>query len=252
MDMVKRLKPRIIKAETSQDLAREALNQFISLAQKAIQEKGAFNVAISGGHTPVSFYELLSEKSAYSQIDWEKVHLFWVDERCVSPSANASNFGLAVHTFLLDIPIPGENIHRVTGESTDYAAAAKEYEQVILNVFGIRSGQLPQFDLVMLGMGADGHIGSLMPNTHALFDTKSLVCAVYRMDQDFSRITLTIPVIKEASQIVILVSGQAKAEIVRDVFQSEPDEVRYPVHFLWPIMNKVTWLMDQQAASLIT
>ena len=252
MDMVKSDKPKIIKAETSRDLAKEALNQFVGSARRAIEARGAFYVAISGGHTPAAFYELLSEKAAYSQIDWGKVHLFWVDERCVSPSANASNFGLAVHTFLLNIPIPGENIHRVTGENADYAAAAKEYEQIILNVFGIRPGQLPQFDLVILGMGADGHIGSLMPNTHALFDTKSLVCTVYRMDKDFSRITLTVPVIKQASQVVILVSGQAKAEIVREVFQSEPDEVKYPVHFLWPIMDKITWLIDQKAASLIT
>ena len=154
--------------------------------------------------------------------------------------------------FLLDVPVPGENIHRVTGESNDYAAAAKEYEQIILKVFGIRPGQLPQFDLVMLGMGDDGHIGSLMPNTHALFDTKSLVCTVYRMDRDFSRITLTMPVIKQASRIVIMISGHAKAEIVRNVFQSETDEVKYPVHFLWPVMSKITWLIDQKAASLIT
>jgi len=104
----------------------------------------------------------------------------------------------------------------------------------------------------MLGMGADGHIGSLMPNTHALFDTKSLVCTVYRMDSNFSRITLTVPVIKKAARIVILISGEAKAEIVRQVFQSEPDEVKYPVHFLWPVMNKITWVIDRQAASFIT
>lgn len=249
MDMLRAFKPNIIKAENSRKLAQEALNQFIDSAQKAIETKGLFYVAISGGHTPTVFYELLSQESAYSQIDWDKVHLFWVDERCVLPSAEASNFGLAVHTFLLDIPIPGENIHRVSGESTNYEAAAKEYEKVMLKVFGINPGQVPQFDLIMLGMGADGHIASLMPNSHALFDTKNLVCAVYRMDGGLSRITLTVPVIKQASRIVVLISGQNKAEIVQQVFQSEPDEVKYPVHFLWPIMQKITWLIDQQAAS---
>ena len=249
MDTAKTVKPNIIKAENGQKLAAEALHQFIDAAQKAIQAKGSFYVAISGGHTPTDFYEMLSEESAYSQIDWHKVHLFWVDERCVLPSAEASNFGLAVHTFLLDVPIPGENIHRVSGESTNYEAAAKEYERVILRVFGIAPGQMPQFDLIMLGMGADGHIGSLLPNSHALFETAHLVCTVYRMDGDFSRITLTVPVIKEASRIVILISGQSKAEIVRDVFTSEPDPVKYPVHFLWPIMDKITWLIDASAAS---
>lgn len=249
MNMSKTIKPHIIKVENSEKLAEEALHHFVGAAQQAIQTKGVFYVAISGGHTPTTFYELLSNESVYSQIDWQKVHLFWVDERCVMPSAEASNFGLAVHTFLLDVPIPGENIHRVSGESSNYEAAAKEYEQVILNVFGINPGQLPQFDLIILGMGADGHIGSLMPNSNALFETKHLVCTVYRMDGDFSRITLTVPVIKQAARIVVLVSGRAKAEIVREVFRSEPDEVKYPVHFLWPILDKITWLIDAKAAS---
>jgi 6-phosphogluconolactonase len=251
MDMVKSLKPNIIKAENNDNLAHEALQQFIDTAQNAIQSKGVFYVAISGGHTPTAFYELLSQESNYTQIDWEHVHLFWVDERCVLPSAEASNFGQAAHAFLLDVPIPGENIHRVSGESHNYEAAAKEYEQVILNVFKIRPGQVPQFDLIILGMGADGHIGSLLPNSTALFETQHLVCTVYRMDQDFSRITLTIPVIQQASKILILIGGRAKAEIVRDVFHSEPDEVKYPVHFLWPNMEKITWIIDCQAASLL-
>ena len=251
MDLLHEQKPKIVKAEDSEKLARKALSLFIDSACKAIDARGVFYVAISGGHTPAIFYELLSEESAYSRIDWRKVHLFWVDERCVPPSAEASNFGLAAHTFLLDVPIPGENVHRVTGEDTNYAQAAEEYEKVILNVFGLKPGKVPRFDLVLLGMGADGHIGSVLPNTNALFHTNSLVTAVYRMDAGFSRITLTVPVFKEAQEILILVSGQAKAEIVRDVFRSEPDEFKYPVHFLWPIVNKVTWIMDQHAAALL-
>lgn len=251
MDMVKTVKPHIIRAENSEALAQETLHQFLDAAQTAINRKGVFYVAISGGHTPTAFYELLSKADVYSQIDWRKVHLFWVDERCVRPSAEASNFGQAVHTFLLDIPIPGENVHRVSGESADYEAAAKEYEEVILNVFKIQPGQIPQFDLIMLGMGADGHIGSLLPNSTALFETRHLVCTVYRMDRDFSRITLTVPVIRQASKIMILISGRSKAEIVHEVFVSPPDEVKYPVHFLWPNMDKIIWIMDQQAASLL-
>ncbi len=251
MDLIKGHEPKILKAANSGNLAEKALIEFIDCAQKAIKEKDAFYVAISGGNTPATFYELLSEESAHTQIDWPKVHLFWVDERCVPPSAEASNFGLAVHTFLLDVPIPGENVHRVTGENTNYAQTATEYEQLITKVFGLKSGQLPQFDLVMLGMGSDGHIGSLLPNTNALFDTNNLVSAVYRMDGGFSRITLTMPVLKKAAQIIILISGQGKAEIVREVFQSEPDGLKYPVHFLWPIMDRITWIIDKQAGTLI-
>lgn len=251
MDMMKSFKPNIVQVQDSEKLAQEALDQFIDSAQKAIAAKGVFYVAISGGSTPAAFYKLLSEESAYSRVDWEKVHFFWADERCVMPSAEASNFGLAVQTFLQDIPIPGENIHRVSGENINYEEAAKEYEQIMLKVFGMAPGQVPQFDLIMLGMGQDGHIASLLPNSNALFDTKDLVCAVYQMDGGLSRITLTVPVIKQAYRVIILVSGQSKAEIVHDVFQLEPDEMKYPVHFLWPVMEKIVWLMDKQAASLL-
>ena len=251
MDLVKNYKPNIVRVKNSQQLATRALEEFLQIARHSIDTKGVFNIAISGGHTPGLFYELLSEEPSYSQLDWQKVHLFWVDERCVHPSAEASNFGLAAHTFLLDIPIPGENVHRVTGEEVDYAKAASQYERTILDVFKLKSGQVPVFDLILLGMGADGHIGSLLPNTYALFDTEDLVSAVYKMDGDFSRITLTVPVLKQADRLIVLISGQAKAEIVREVFVSEPDEVKYPVHSLWPILDKITWIMDEHAGALI-
>ena len=251
MGLVKNYKPNIVQVENGQQLAMRALDEFIQIAHETIDNKGVFNVAISGGHTPGLFYEMLSEEPAYSQVDWSRVHIFWVDERCVHPSAEASNFGLAAHTFLLDVPIPGENVHRVSGEEIDYAKAAKDYEKLILNIFHMKRGQIPEFDLILLGMGADGHIASLLPNTYALFDTEDLVSAVYKMDGDFSRITLTVPVLRMARKLIILISGQAKAEIVREVFRSEPDEVKYPVHSLWPILDRITWIMDKHAGALI-
>lgn len=250
MGSVQHKEPKVIRVENGSELAERALRLFIDSARGAIEQRGVFYVAISGGNTPGGFYELLSEESSYSQIDWQKVHLFWVDERCVHPSAEASNFGLAANTFLLDVPIPGENIHRVTGEEADYAKAAAEYQQTIRNVFQLPPGRIPEFDLILLGMGADGHIGSLLPNTYVLFDTDDLASAVYRLD-GFSRITLTVPVLRQARQLLVLISGQAKAEIVREVFGSEPDEVKYPVHALWPILDRITWVMDRQAGALI-
>ena len=230
-------------------MADAAVKYLINCAQRAIKQRGVFRVAISGGSTPVRFYERLSDVSVYSRIQWERVHIFWVDERCVPPSSEASNFGLATETFLLDIPIPGENIHRVTGELQNYANAVDEYEHIIRAVFKITKGQIPKFDLVILGMGSDGHIGSILPNTYALFDTDDLVSAVYRMNGDYNRITLTIPVMKEARRIVILVSGDNKAQIVADVFRTTPDPVRYPVHALWPVLHKIRWLIDRRAAA---
>ncbi|OQY07903.1 MAG: 6-phosphogluconolactonase [Planctomycetales bacterium 4572_13] len=240
---------RITTVADSAAMADTAIRYLINCAQQAIKQRGVFRVAISGGSTPVRFYERLSDASVHSKIQWEKVHIFWVDERCVPPSSEASNFGLATDTFLLDIPIPGENIHRVTGELQNYADAVDEYEQIIRSVFKIAKGQVPEFDLVILGMGSDGHIGSILPNTYALFDTDDLVSAVYRMNGDYNRITLTIPVMKEARRIVILVSGDNKAQIMSDVFRTEPDPVRYPVHALWPVLHKVRWLIDRPAAA---
>ncbi len=247
MEAVKNIKPNITRVGTPEDLAICAFEMFVASADKAIQTNGCFNVAISGGHTPERFFELLAERSESCSIQWDKIQIFWVDERCVPPDADASNYGLAAATFLEKVSIPLKNVHRMSGENRDYAEAVKEYEGVIRSVFKIQPGQMPCFDLIVLGMGADGHIGSLFPNSYALFDTQDLVSAVYMMDGEYSRITLTHPVLCGAQHLVILVSGPEKAGILKAVLRSEPDEVKYPVHTLWPILHKVTWVVDSQA-----
>ena len=251
METDSKQQPKILKAAGAEALADLALKYFVRYANQAIQKRGVFRVAISGGSTPVRFYERLAKVSNRSKIQWDKVHIFWVDERCVPPSSDASNFGLATHTFLLDVPIPGENIHRVAGEAEVYADAVTEYENVIRSVFNLSKGQMPVFDLIVLGMGSDGHIGSVLPNTYVQFETDDLVSAVYRMNGDYNRITLTVPVMKKAERILILVSGKNKAKIVADVFHSEPDPVRYPVHALWPVLDKIRWLIDESAAAML-
>ncbi|MGD8786139.1 MAG: 6-phosphogluconolactonase, partial [Phycisphaerales bacterium] len=174
--------------------------------------------------------------------------LFWVDERYVEPDSDWSNYKLAADTFLGKVTIPEGNIHRIPTEHDDFKAAAQYYEQTIRDVFGLDEKKTPQFDLIMLGMGAEGHTGSLFPNSYAMFDTEDLACVVYVMDEKLNRITLTHPVLRAASHLTILVSGPEKAKILKEVLTSEPDEVRYPVHVLWPILDKVTWLVDQEAA----
>ena len=121
-------------------------------------------------------------------------------------------------------------------------------DRSIRGVFGLQEGQLPRFDLIILGMGPDGHTGSLFPNSYAAFDTADLACVVYVLDEKLTRITLTHPVLCSASHIAILISGAEKASILRDVLTSEPDEVRYPIHVLWPVLDRVTWLVDEEAA----
>ena len=251
MDVIKRWKPDVFRVGSYEELADCALTSFATRSRVAISEKGQFNVAISGGHTPERFFELLGDTDEGRGIEWAKVQIFWVDERCVSPEADASNYGRAAHAFLGKVGIPAENVHRMAAEVADYGMAVKEYESTIRRVFKLGEGELPAFDLIILGMGDDGHIGSLFPNSAALFDTQDLVSAVYLMSGDYNRITLTHPVLCSAKHLLVLVSGSGKAEILKEVLQGEPDEVKYPVHTLWPILDKVTWLVDEDAAKYI-
>ena len=244
-------KPNVEIASDPETLAQRSVELFIAEAQKAIKTKDAFYVAISGGHTPKRFFELLGEVPQANSLPWDKIQLFWVDERYVQPDSQWSNYKLAADTFLAKVAIPEQNIHRIPTEYDDFKAAASCYEQTIREVFGLDEKQRPEFDLIVLGMGAEGHTGSLFPNSYAAFDTENLACVVYVMDEDLNRITLTHPVLCAASHLAILVSGREKAEILKEVLISEPDEVRYPIHALWPILDKVTWLVDKEAAKAL-
>lgn len=246
MRAIENEKLRIVNVDSPVNLAGEALDIFVSQAKGAIAAKGVFYVAISGGSTPRALFELIGQTEESKSLPWDRVHLFWVDERCVSLDSEECNYRLAAETFLPRITIPAGNIHRIEGENSDYIAAVSDYEETIRRTFSLSPGQLPQFDLIILGMGPDGHIGSLLPNSYALFDTEDLASIVYQID-GLNRITLTHPVFCAAAHLLVLVSGPEKAEIVKEVFHDEPDEVKYPVHTLWPILNKVTWLIDSDA-----
>jgi len=248
METTAKYKPNVEIASDPETLAQRSVEFFVAEAQKAIKTKDAFYVAISGGHTPKRFFELLGEVSQASSLPWDKIQLFWVDERYVQPDSQWSNYKLAADTFLAKVAIPGQNIHRIPTEYDDFKAAASRYERTIREVFGLDENQRPEFDLIVLGMGAEGHTGSLFPNSYARFDTEDLACVVYVMDEKLNRITLTHPVLCAASHLAILVSGPEKAGILKEVLTNEPNEGRYPIHALWSILNKVTWLVDKEAA----
>ncbi len=233
-------------------LAHRSTALFVDDAEKAIKAKGVFYVAISGGHTPKRFFELLGEAPKAKSLPWDKIQLFWVDERYVPPDSQWSNYKLAADTFLTKVPIPEENVHRIPTEYSDFKEATQAYEETIREVFGLQQNQLPGFDLIVLGMGIEGHTGSLFPNSYAPFDKEDLACVVYVLDETQNRITLTHPVLCAASHVVVLVSGEEKAGILKEVLTHEPDEVQYPIHTLWPILNKVTWLADSSAAKLLS
>jgi len=244
-------KPKVEIVSDPDSLAHRSLQIFVADAQRAIQSNGLFYVAISGGNTPKHFFELLGEASEATSLPWKKIHLFWVDERYVPPDSPWSNYKLAADTFLPRVGIPAENVHRIPTEEVDYNVSVRRYEHTIREVFGLGRGQVPQFDLIVLGMGADGHTGSLFPNSYASFDTEDLACAVYVLDEKLNRITLTHPVLCAARHLTVLVSGREKARIVKEVLTNEPDEVRYPIHALWRVIDRVTWLLDEGAAGLL-
>ena len=241
-------KPNIEIVSDPESLAQRSIRVFVADAQKAIKAKDTFYVAISGGNTPKRFFELLGESPQASSLPWDKIQLFWVDERYVRPDSQWSNYKLAVDTFLTRVAIPKANVHRIPTEDEDFNAAAHRYEETIRELFGLGAGKVPEFDLILLGMGSDGHTGSLFPNSYAAFDTEDLACVVYVLDEKLNRITLTHPVLRAASHLLVLVCGQEKAEILKTVLTSEPDEVRYPIHALWPVLDRVTWLVDSTAA----
>jgi 6-phosphogluconolactonase len=248
MEMIAKYRPNVEIAPDPEHLACRTVGLFVSAAQGAVESRGAFHTAISGGHTPARFFQLLAATPEARSLPWDKVHVFWVDERYVPPDSDASNYKLAVDTFLHQVDIPPANVHRIPTEYDDINEAARSYEQTIRSVFALGDDEIPQFDLVLLGMGGDGHTGSLFPNSYATYDIDDLACVVYVLNDTLNRVTLTRSVLLAAKHLVVLVSGEEKAQTLKEVLTSEPDEVRYPIHVLWPVLGKVTWLVDRDAA----
>ncbi len=251
METATNYEPNLEIASDPEHLAARSVEIFVDEAQNAIKAKDTFYVAISGGNTPRRFFELLGEVPKAKSLSWDRIHLFWVDERYVPPDSQWSNYKLAADTFLPKVAIPDENVHRIPTEHSDFKVAARRYEETIREVFGLAEDQIPEFDLIVLGMGAEGHTGSLFPDSFAPLDIENWASVVYGLDEKLNRITLTHPVLCAASHLAVLVSGEEKADILKEVLTSQPDEVRYPIHVLWPILDKVTWLVDSHAAKLL-
>ena len=163
MEATTNFQPNVEVVRDPEVLARRSAEIFVADALKAIEAKGVFHVAVSGGHTPDHFFELLGESPQTNSLPWDKIQLFWVDERIVDADSPWSNYKLAADTFLARVAIPPENVHRIPTEYEDFRAAARSYERTIRGVFRLREGQLPKFDLIALGVGDDGHTGSLFP-----------------------------------------------------------------------------------------
>jgi 6-phosphogluconolactonase len=229
-----------------QALAQAAADHFISASEDAIENRGRFMVALSGGATPQDTYQRLAEPGLATQVSWRNVHLFWGDERCVPPDHPDSNYRMARKTLIQKVPIPQTNVHRIHGE-LDPDLAAEAYEAELRLLFGAE--ERPRFDLIFLGLGKDGHTASLFPGSSALHETKQWVVAVLVEELKAWRVTLTPPVLNSARQLSFLVAGKSKAERLQEIMESEPQPETLPAQIIQPRNGQVTWLIDQAAAA---
>ena len=228
-------------------VSRKAADMFLRISGNCIAGKGRFAVALSGGSTPKRFYELLGSEPYIRSIHWQHVHIFWADERCVSPDHDDSNYRLAFGSFLSKVSLPGENIHRIKGEQEPHREA-REYEQDIRRFF--REAEFPAFDLMVLGIGEDGHTASLFPGSKTLMEEDHLTAFVDDKTKNHPRITLTLPVLYHAENILVLVAGKGKAVILKKVIEEKDPTL--PASLLTKGKGNLLFLSDKDAAQLLS
>jgi len=238
----------VIIAADAAAVAREAAERIVNLARMAASARGRFSVALSGGSTPGVLYRLLAEDPYREQMPWDAVHLFWSDERCVPPDHSGSNYRLVDETLISRAPILPDNVHRVHGE-LEPQAAARAYESTLVDFF---CGPHARFDLVLLGLGRDGHTASLFPGSAALEERERLAVAAEATyeDRPAHRVTLSLPAINSAREVMFLVTGRDKAAIARAVLE-EPGE-RFPAQRVRPLAGQLTWLLDSEAGGQLS
>lgn len=238
----------VLVVATAAALAEEAANHFVEVAAKALTELGTFRVALSGGATPRSLYARLASEPFLSRVDWGRVQVFWGDERCVPPDHPDSNYRLAHELLLSKVPVRPENVYRMRGEAADPDLAAAEYAGELQTAFGLKRGERPRFDLILLGMGTDGHTASLFPHSPALREVTRLAVAAYVEAVKGYRITLTLPVLNSAASVLFLVSGGDKAERLRGALGGKPSHAA-PASMVRPERGTLQWIVDRAAAT---
>ena len=224
-------------------LNEAAASLIVKIAAEALQAKGKFSIALAGGSTPESLYKLLASDEFKKEIDWTKTRVFFGDERCVSPDDAESNYRMANAALLARVSILPENVFRLRGEIEPEKAAA-EYEEIIKKTLGENA----RLDLILLGMGDDGHTASLFPQTRALRETKKLVAANFVEKLNANRLTLTFSAINSAKNVLFLVAGAKKAAMIKKVFSGETIDL--PSSLIKPENGNCFWFLDEEAASL--
>ncbi|HTU41167.1 MAG TPA: 6-phosphogluconolactonase [Candidatus Aquilonibacter sp.] len=236
------------KLTTPQDLFQAAADEVIHAAEESVSKHNCFTIALSGGSTPKNLYNLIAA-NASSTLPWDRMFFFFGDERHVPPDNAESNFRMANESLLSKVPIPPGNIFRVPSENPDASAAAEAYEKSLRSFFAVQADEFPHFDLILLGMGPDGHTASLFPETAALQEKSRLVVANWVEKLKTHRITFTLPVINAARRVLFLVSGTDKAAALHEVLEGKQPAEKYPSKLVRPTNGKLIWLVDRAAAS---
>jgi 6-phosphogluconolactonase len=231
------------------ELSRQAAQSIAGAAADAVADRGTFTISLSGGDTPGRTYALLGSDLAGS-VPWRAIHVFWGDERCIPLDRPDNHFTLATRLMLSRVPIPPGNVHRARGEAADPAAAAAEYEDALRSFFAPPAGELPRFDLILLGMGEDGHVASLFPGSAGFLERDRWVVDHYviKRGERVRRLTLTMPVLTAAREVMVLVSGDLKADMLAAVLRGEAD---VPACDLNTHAQVVRWMVDRDAASAL-
>ena len=229
-------------------LFRAAADEFARCVKDAVTAHGRFTVALSGGSTPKSLYALLA---TYSTLPWDKIYFFFGDERHVPPDSPESNYRMAREALLSKIPAPASNVFRVPGETPDADQVAITYEQTIRQFFKTPPGSFPRFDLILLGMGPDGHTASLFPKTKALQEKSRLFVANWVEKFKTSRLTLTLPVLNNAAEAMFLVSGADKAPALKAVLEGPYEPAQLPAQLIRPWDGRLVWLIERTAGGML-
>ena len=230
----------------SADFYRSIAEHFVGLATNAVRQHGRLRVALAGGSTPKPLYELLATREFAARVDWAHTEVFFSDERCVPPDDIRSNFHMAADALLRHVPLPAAQLHRMRGED-DPGLAALSYRQELAGAF--RTASVPRFDLILLGLGANGHTASLFPGTAALREYLRSVVPQYVEAQLEWRLTFTRPVLNAAAQVWVLACGASKAEIAQRVLEGRFEPEVLPAQYLAPSAGQLVWWFDSAAAA---
>jgi len=240
---------RVLIEKDAEAVAREAADIFARLARQAQAEGRRFRVALSGGSTPRVLYRILSSEPYRDRIDWRNIQFFFGDERWVPHYHKESNYKLAADELFARVDVDPNNIYPIPTEGVSPEEAARRYERTLREVFGVEEGEVPRFDLILLGMGDDGHTASLFPHTDVLHERERLVASPYVPKLDSYRITLTPDVLNLAEEVVFMVAGEGKAPALHEVLEGDYNIEEYPSQLSRNAKGKVTWLVDRAAAS---